>query len=111
MDNSEREITLEEAIELLPRNRGKPVARDTVIRWMRKGCRGVKLVGRKSGRLWYTTPAAIEQFRNDCTPKSVETKTRTQTLAAAEAAQEKLRQSGFYGNPKKKAGRRVDSND
>lgn len=70
--NATEEIDLATAASLLPRrSNGKKVHVRTVQRWMERGCRGVYLAGSKAGNAWYTTRAAIEQFRAQSTARSI----------------------------------------
>lgn len=72
MVNPSDEITLAMAAELLPRRPdGRKVHVRTIQRWIEQGCRGVYLSGRKAGNTWFTTPEAIEQFRDEQTAKRV----------------------------------------
>jgi hypothetical protein len=36
--------------------------RSTIMRWCVKGCRGVRLCGRRSGNGWVVTPEALAEF-------------------------------------------------
>ncbi len=38
--------------------------RSTLIRWCTKGCRGVRLCGRRAGNTWVVTREALVEFRN-----------------------------------------------
>src|SRR5262245_25962210 len=70
--NPHEEFTLEVAAEFFPRKKnGKKVHVRSIQRWLERGCRGVLLAGRKSGNVWYTTFAAIEQFRAQLTANAI----------------------------------------
>lgn len=69
--NAMNAITATEATRLIPTRNGKKVNRRTVIRWIRKGVRGVRLEGWKDGELWLTTLDAIDAFRRSLTSTSL----------------------------------------
>ena len=109
----EPEITIAEAARSLPGRNGKRVHVLTVKRWIIKGCRGVKLAGWKRGDRWYTSLAAIEQFRQDCTAKAGRSTIQIDSPAAfakrVASARESLRQRGFYGGRQPPASRSPQS--
>ena len=63
-------ITLTEAAKLLPRRGGKHVSIDTLKRWIKKGCRGVRLAGGPVGNVWYTSREALDEFRAACAARA-----------------------------------------
>ena len=66
------EITLPEAADYLPRRaKGRKVHVKTLRRWITKGCRGVFLKARPAGGAWYTTRAAIDDFRNQLASRAI----------------------------------------
>ena len=100
------ELPVADAAAVFPRRNGKKVHVLTVKRWITKGCRGVYLVGWKRGNNWFTSAEAIEQFRRDCTRKSVTATVRSsdQVSRAVSTAREQLRRKGFYGKEGKNKG-------
>lgn len=60
----ERVLTPAEAAwcEVLRRPDGSFPTESTVKRWIRRGCYGVRLEGRRVGRQWLTTVEACERF-------------------------------------------------
>lgn len=93
------ELSLAQAAALMPARNGRKTHPTTVYRWIRKGCRGVRLAGWKRGNCWFTSAEAVEQFRRDCTSKSISAPVRSsdQVSRAVSAAREQLRRKGFYG--------------
>ena len=60
--SSERPLSFQEALEHLPRRRGKLLHLSTLYRWADIGVRGVKLEIIKVGGATCTTLAAIQRF-------------------------------------------------
>ena len=60
----ERVLTPAEAAwcEVLRRPDGSFPAASTIKRWIRRGCYGVRLEGRRVGRQWLTSVEAVERF-------------------------------------------------
>ncbi|HWA98588.1 MAG TPA: DUF1580 domain-containing protein [Pirellulales bacterium] len=92
-------ITLIEAAKLLPRRNGKKFHVITIKRWIRVGCRGVRLRAWKVGHEWFTTREALADFQDACTRKSLGYVRPTPAEIDLEArqAREDLRRIGFYG--------------
>lgn len=100
MTNPSQELCLVDAAEYLPKRRGKSVSVRTIDRWIKIGCRGVKLDAWKRGGIWFTSTEALERFADECTPRPAPTimlPTSRQQKASIAAAVESLRKSGFYG--------------
>ena len=58
VENYEKRMTLRDAREFVP---GRP-SYETVWRWARKGCRGVRLEYTRIGRTIYTSRESLERF-------------------------------------------------
>lgn len=93
------EITLAAACELLPKRRGKQVHPKTVLRWVNRGCGGVRLSAWKRGAIWYTSAEELEHFRIRCSQRSSAVLERSPAQIAKEVseARRKLTEKGFYG--------------
>src|SRR5262245_26557389 len=57
--------------QLPPSRRGKPVNLSTVLRWVLKGVRGVRLEAVMLGGTWYTSRAALREFTERLTARAV----------------------------------------
>lgn len=99
--NAKHDISLNEAADLLPRRNGQKVSIQTLMRWIKQGCRGVKLSAWKWGGRWYTSPEELDLFRRRSRPASAPRRTPAQREAAIRAAREELRKDGFYDAPKR----------
>lgn len=55
-------ISISEALEILSKRRGKPPNRNTIFRWIKQGCRGVRLGAEMQGGIWFTSLDAINEF-------------------------------------------------
>lgn len=103
MDPSEA-LTMSAAAKLIPSRSGKTVHRKTVIRWIRKGCRGVRLEGWMHGGNWFTTEAALQRFSQELTSRAVDPvvsrRTPAERAARVRKAREELERNGFFGKRK-----------
>ena len=83
---------LAEAARRLPLTRNKPVHISTLVRWIQRGVRGVKLEAIRLGGRWYTSSDAIDTFigtsparrssrRSQANPRAM--RTRTASLSRA----------------------------
>jgi hypothetical protein len=92
----ENGLTLEQAAALVPGRNGH-IHRNTILRWIKHGFRGVKLHAWRVGGTWYTSREALDAFREACTPKDVAPMVETpdQYKRRAEAAMERLRRRGL----------------
>jgi Protein of unknown function (DUF1580) len=113
----EEHISLADVAALLPTRRGKKVHVMTVRRWIKKGSRGVHLIARRIGGIWFTTLVDLEQFKRDCTPQNetpptLSIRSPAEATKAIEAAMEKLRQRGFFGREDgRRRGRQIKARD
>jgi hypothetical protein len=55
------------AARLFPMRNGQFVSVQTMMRRIKRGCRGVKLEAVVDGHQWFTTKDAIERFQRACT--------------------------------------------
>lgn len=94
-------LSLSDAIELLPKRRGKPLSVQTIIRWIKRGCRGNFLDAEMVGGCWFTSETAVRDFLNSG-PKVPAKQTRSAASIAAEdkEADAYLRSVNFYGREK-----------
>lgn len=98
-------IPLNEAIDRLPKRNGKRIHVQTVIRWIKRGCKGVKLSARKVGWTWFTTQEWLDEFQNDCWARSMGFVERTPAQRRkdhARAKRELIRRFGFHDHSKDK---------
>lgn len=84
-------ISLDEAAALAG------VHRNTVVRWIQIGAKGVKLRAWKVGVRWRTSPEALSEFQAACTPQAQQPimPTNRQRRAEYEAAVERMKKRGF----------------
>ena len=60
--NTEHVVTLAEAVQQLPRRRGRPIHLSTLYRWTVSGCRGVILESIQVGATRATSREALQRF-------------------------------------------------
>lgn len=96
-ENFAESIRLADAARLIPGRDGRCVHVNTIKRWVSRGCRGVKLRAWRIGQCWYTSVAALEDFRRACTPGPAMPEFRSTTQARKEkaAAEARLAKRGF----------------
>lgn len=63
-------ISVADAVDLLPRRRGKKIHVKTVVRWIVTGCRGVTLAAVRIGSCWFTTARWLDEFQRECSRRS-----------------------------------------
>jgi hypothetical protein len=88
---AESVIFLTDVVEYLPRSGDSPVHASTVMRWVRRGCRGVKLEAARLGGRWVTSREALTRFverlsrpAGPCPPEVLSPGARSRRLAQAE---------------------------
>lgn len=97
----ETPLSLSQVAKRLPPNRGgKPVHVSTVMRWITKGVRGVRLEAVRLGGRWVSTAEALQRFSDCLTAARYDsdpavTATTASTLKAAERADRELATLGF----------------
>lgn len=90
-------VTICEISAILPEKKGKKVHYTTVIRWITRGCRGVKLDAWKCGHTWFTTREKLEEFQRRLTEKASRTvceRTPRERERGRQWALEQLRKEG-----------------
>lgn len=71
--HSEQLIRISQAAKLVPSPRGTPTNPSTLVRWILRGKRGVRLDGvLLSGDCWWTSRQALERFSAELTRLAVE---------------------------------------
>lgn len=92
-------LTFAEAAKLLPKRNGQHVSIQTIRRWALRGVRGVRLSAFVQGGVYFTTPAALEKFQQECTTSSgVEYIPTSQEMEReAKLARESMARKGLYG--------------
>lgn len=97
---STNDLSVADVTALLPRKQGKKVHVKTVIRWITRGCRGVKLEASKCGQNWFTSREKLEVFQQKLTERSIPTQSETTVRTpnererARQAALDTLRREG-----------------
>jgi hypothetical protein len=86
----ERVVTLVEAARLVPPGRGgRPTHLSTLLRWITRGVRGVRLEAVRLGGRWVTSKEALQRFADRLTtaeqaPTSAVSTRRTRAVDAVE---------------------------
>ena len=94
-------ITLAEAVDVLPKPGGRGTHFSTILRWILKGHRGVKLEALRLGGRWVTSRAALQRFAERLTPNLDDNTTQPVTRSssrrqrAAEQAERELAAAGI----------------
>jgi hypothetical protein len=95
----EKILALPQAAKLIPSNRnGKGTHVSTVLRWIQKGVKGVRLEATRPGGKWVTSAEALQRFADRlAASQSVEAPPFPQPSrrSAAEKADEELKKMGF----------------
>lgn len=96
-ENFEQSIRLPDAARMIPGRDGHCIHVNTIKRWISIGCRGVKLRAWRIGQCWYTSLAALEDFRRACTPGQSMPEFRSTAQASKEkaAAERRMAERGF----------------
>ncbi len=69
---TENLLPLAKAAGMLPGRQGKRCHESTVLRWVLKGCNGVKLEAIRMGGRWLTSLQALQRFAQALTPNQEE---------------------------------------
>jgi hypothetical protein len=93
IDLHEDLVTLTEATKVFPRRNGKRVHFTTVLRWCKRGIRGVKLESCRVGGTLYTSHQSISRFV-DALSGAVQVKPSESEQKRAESACRVLKQHG-----------------
>lgn len=91
-------LSLKEVSELLPQLFGKKVHTTTITRWIKQGCRGVRLEGVVIGNSLGTTEDALRAFLHARTSKTIPTPEQPApriNWEANERAKRRLEAAGF----------------
>jgi hypothetical protein len=95
---NETTLSLSQAAKQIPPSRnGKPTHVSTILRWILKGVKGVRLEGVRLGGRWVTSAEALQRFSEKLTATKVPqvAEKTPQPRRAAELAEEELDRLGF----------------